>query len=101
MSTKNCSNCKRLLTLSCFYKDKRTPDGYYSRCKTCHQLTTIASRKAAPVKRNSEATLKLYTRLTEDQRTIAASIYKSRRMLGLDMLNVNELSDVLGLTPSK
>lgn len=84
-----------------YYRDKRTLDGYYSRCKDCHKLTNTASRKAAPIKRNIDLTVALYARLTEDQKTMAASIYQSRRMLGLPMLGVDELSDVLGLTPSK
>lgn len=39
-NTKLCSCCKSVRLFSDFYKDKKTKDGMYSRCKACHNETT-------------------------------------------------------------
>lgn len=37
---KVCCTCKLELPLESYYKDKRTKDGLYARCKTCHRKAT-------------------------------------------------------------
>lgn len=39
--TKTCSCCRIEKPVSEYYKDKKTKDGLYSRCKTCHNVTTV------------------------------------------------------------
>jgi hypothetical protein len=46
---KTCSKCRLVLSVSMFYKDKRTVDGLYSACKDCHGV----SKNPLRVKRSS------------------------------------------------
>lgn len=42
---KICSNCKKELSLSSFYKDKHRKDGHYPRCKQCQSIYTKEWRR--------------------------------------------------------
>lgn len=42
---KTCCTCRLAKPLDEFYKDKRTTDGLYPRCKPCHNAATKASRE--------------------------------------------------------
>lgn len=44
---KQCSRCRLLLPLSCFYRSRATRDGLYSQCKTCFRQTMQDSRDRA------------------------------------------------------
>lgn len=43
--TKKCSKCKEIKDKSMFYKHKGRPDGYYSQCKPCAELSKTKEMK--------------------------------------------------------
>lgn len=53
--TKVCCTCKLELPLESYYKDKRTKDGLYLRCKTCHNKATSAYAKKTRLESNARA----------------------------------------------
>lgn len=46
--TRACRECKRILPLSDYYRDKRGPSGYRSNCKDCHKAAVMDRARANP-----------------------------------------------------
>jgi hypothetical protein len=111
---KICTKCNILKSLSNFYKDKRSSDGHYSKCKTCHSSVCMDYQKNHKEDYNTnskrwsknnpekiQSKLKLYRadpKNREKTRQWNAN-YKSRNKSKINAINAGRRAAQLQATP--
>lgn len=93
-----CTQCNANKTTSDFYM-LRT--GLMTICKQCQKDRVKRSRANKASRQDGDKKLAIHAAMTDDQKAMVVTIYRSRIALGLPMITADELSDALGLTPSK
>lgn len=95
---KECKNCKEILPIDKFYKNARYKDGYFSRCKTCHDTKP----KTGYIVKRTKEYMKEYNKIkySSPRYIIRNCIKNSLKQYNKDAKNNDKTSKFLGCTIS-
>lgn len=75
METKECTKCKAILPINCFYKEAKRKDGYYPHCRDCHNAR-LKKYKQANAEKISKKSKEYRERTGYDKQYYQANLEK-------------------------